>query len=57
MTRAAHPIHAVRLAQRLRHAGLTYEQIRRRIAEDLGLHVGYSTVRDWTTYYTRGAAL
>lgn len=56
MTRAAHPKTAVKLAHQLRAEGMSYGQIAKRIASELGVRVAESTVRDWVTYYARIAA-
>lgn len=55
MTRAAHPTAAVSRAHVLRCAGLSYSAITRVLLEEFRVAIGAATVRDWVTYYTRGA--
>lgn len=56
MSRAAHPRPVVQRAHALRAEGLSYRAIAGRLWTEFGVQVGEATVRDWVTYYTRGAA-
>lgn len=56
MTRRAHPQPMVKRAHELRAKGLSYGRIARMLGEEFGVYVGDATVRDWTTYFSRGPA-
>lgn len=54
MTRRAYPKPMVKRAHELKRTGLGYGRVARALKSEFGVRVGESTVRDWTTYYSRG---
>lgn len=54
MSRRAHPKPLVKRAHELKSTGLGYGRVARAILKEFGVRVGESTIRDWTTYYSRG---